>query len=249
LFLFLAYVLFSSSVLAAENSWTGFYLGGNLGYASGDSDSKVVLGGLYSIESQAFREDIINNSQDKQNPSGMSFGFQAGYDHQFDNKFVLGVELDYSELDLDESRQTPPLDLISDPADFAFSNKVEVNQTFSLRPKLGYAFDSTMVYVTAGYARTSADFSSDLLSTNGYSKVGKSSKTLSSTIWGIGVEHKFFDKVSAKLEYLKINGDDTSYTAEYREGSNFAPPAFSYSEKFNVDLDYDIIRAGINYRF
>lgn len=247
--LFLGICIFSSGALAAENSWTGFYVGGNLGYAKADSDSKVALGGDWSTQTPALQEFIINNSQDKQNPSGASFGFQAGYDYQFESKVMLGIEIDYYELDLDKSRQTPLLDLPGGPADFAFSNKVEVNHTYSLRPKLGYAFEKTQLYVTAGYAWTSAKFSSDLVSEFNYSKVGKKSKKLSSLIWGIGVEHKFYDNVSAKLEYLKINGDDTSYTAEYREGSNFAPPAFSFSEKFNVDLDYDIIRAGINYRF
>jgi outer membrane immunogenic protein len=242
--LFLASMLFSSSALAAENSWTGFYVGGNLGYANADSDSKVALGGLWSGESQALQEFITNNSQDKQSPSGVSFGFQAGYDYQFNNKFVIGLEVDYNELDLDESRQTALLDLPGGPADFAFSNKVEVNHMLSLRPKLGYGFDNTLVYITAGIAWTSAEFNSDLLSEFNYSKVGKTSKTLNSAIWGIGVEHEFFDRVSAKLEYLKINGDDTSYTTVYRNG--FLP---GYSETFNVDLDYYIIRAGINYRF
>lgn len=239
--------LFSGSALAAENNWTGFYLGGNLGYASGDADSNVTsLGGLWSGESQALRDYITSNSSANQNPSGVSFGFQAGYDHQFDNKFILGIEADYSELDMDESRQTAfILSPIAFPTSFAFSNKVDVKHTLSLRPKLGYAFDNIVVYVTAGFAWTSAEFSSDLLGTNGYSKAGKTSKNLNSATWGVGVEHKFFDNISAKLEYLKINGNDTSYTTEYRAGSTFP----GYSETFNVDLDYDVIRVGVNYRF
>ncbi len=244
---FLVAVLFSGNVLADESSWTGFYLGGNLGYSRGDSDSNLTsLDGGWSTEPQDLRDFITSNSSKNQNPSGVSFGFQAGYDYEFDNKFILGVEADYNKLDLDESRQTAfILSPLGFPTSFAFSNKVDVNHTFSIRPKVGYAFDNTMVYVTAGFAWTSADFSSDLLGTNGVSKVGKASKTLNSAVWGVGVEHKFFDNISAKLEYLKINGDDTSYTTEYRPGSSSS----GYSEKFNVDLDYDIIRAGINYRF
>jgi outer membrane immunogenic protein len=249
LYLFLLAGLLSFNAIAEDNSWTGFYVGGNLGYAKADSDSKVTLGGDWSTQTPELREFIVNNAQDKQNPSGTAFGFQAGYDYQFENRVIIGLELDYNKLNLDKSRQTPLLDLPGAVADFAFSNKVEVNHSYSLRPKLGYAFDKTQLYVTAGYAWTSAEFSSDLVSEFNYSKVGKKSKTLTSAIWGFGVEHKFFDKISAKLEYLKINGDDTSYTSEYRAGSNFAPPAFSFSEKYNVDLDYDVIRAGINYRF
>jgi outer membrane immunogenic protein len=242
LYLFLVAGLLSFNALAEENSWTGFYVGGNLGYAKAESDSKITLGGLWSGETQALQDFFRNNSQDKQSPSGTGFGFQAGYDYQLENKVILGIEVDYTKLDLDESRQTPLLD---GPIDFAFSNKVEVNHSYSIRPKLGYAFDKTQLFVTAGYAWTSAEFSSDVISEFGYSKVGKKSKTLASAIWGIGLEHKFFDNISAKLEYLRINGDDASYTTLERPGNVFP----GYTEKFKVDLDYDIIRAGINYRF
>lgn len=249
LYLIFLLCMISISAKAEDLSWTGFYVGGNLGYAKVDADSKVSLGGDWSGESQALQDFIINNAQDKQNSSGTGFGFQVGYDYQFVNNVVIGIEFDYNKLDIDESRQTPLLDLPGGPADFAFSNKVEVNHSYSLRPKLGYAFDKTQLYLTAGVVWTSAEFSSDLVSEFNYSKVGKKSKTLASGIWGVGVEHKFFNNISARLEYLKINRDDTSYFSQYRAGSNFAPPTDFYSEKYKVDLDYDMIRLGINYRF
>lgn len=244
--LFLVSMLFSSGALAVENSWTGFYLGGNLGYASAESNPDIKsLGGLWNVQSQNFRDFITSNSSESQDPGGVSFGFLAGYDHQFSNKFVLGFEVDYNELDLDESRQTAFLTFVGGPAAFAFSNKVEAKHTFSLRPKLGYAIDNTLFYATAGIAWVSAEFSSDIRSEFNYSKVGKSSKTLTSAIWGIGIEHKFLDSISAKLEYLKINGNDTNYTTVDRPGS--APLGFI--ETYNVDLGYDVVRVGINYRF
>ena len=246
LFLFMVVGLFSSSILAAEDSWTGFYVGGNLGYASAESDSDLTsLGGFWSGQTQNTRDFITTNSSTNQDPSGVSFGFQAGYDHQFDNKFVLGLEMDYNELDLHESRQTPFLTFAGGPAAFAFGNRVDVKHTFSLRPKLGYAIDKTLFYATAGIAWTSAEFSSTIQSEFNYSKFGKSSKTLTSAILGMGIEHQFFENISAKLEYLKINGNDTNYTTVYRPGSAF--PGFS--ETFNVDFDYDVVRVGINYRF
>lgn len=243
--LFLVASLLSLNAIAEENSWTGFYVGGNLGYANADSDSKVTLGGDWSGETPAYQQFFINNSQDKQNPSGTSYGFQAGYDHQLESNFILGIEIDYSELDIDESRQTPLLDDGAFGVDIAFSNKVKLNHSYSLRSKLGYAFDKTQLYLTAGVAWTSAEFSSTAINEFGnYDRLGKKSKTLSSAIWGVGVEHKFFDNISAKLEYLKFNGDDTRYDTISGPGDNFL-----FTERFKVDLDYDVIRAGINYRF
>jgi outer membrane immunogenic protein len=250
LYFILAASLLSFNAIAEENSWTGFYVGGNLGYAEAESKSRVTLGGDWSnqLPSPALQNYVINNSQDTQSPNDANFGFQAGYDYQLSNKFVIGLEVDYNKLNLEETRQTPfILSPIAFATSFAFTNKVEVRNSYSLRPKIGYAFDNTLAYVTAGVSWTSAEFSSELLGTNGYSKAGKNSKTLASAIWGIGVEHKFLENVSAKLEYLKITNDDASYTTEYRPGSTFVSPAFS--ERFKVDLDYDVIRAGINYRF
>jgi outer membrane immunogenic protein len=245
LYLILLAGLFSFNAVAEENSWTGFYVGGNLGYANAYSDPRITLGGDWAGESQAYQQFFINNSQDKQNPSGGSFGFQAGYDYQFANNIVLGLEIDYSELDIDESRQTALLDDGGGPADVAFSNKVEVNHNFSLRPKLGYAYGNTIAFITTGVAWTSVDYSSAAINEFGnYDRLGKKSKTLTSLIWGVGVEHKFLTNISAKLEYLRVSRDNASY--DYVDGPG---DIFAYTERFEVDLDYDMIRAGINYRF
>lgn len=235
--------LFSSTSFAADGDWTGFYIGGNVGSASGDSESAVTLGGNWSAESQALRDFITNNSAADQGPSGTSYGFQFGYDHQFDNNFVLGIEADYNKLNMDEVRQTAPI--VSPIATtYAFGNTVDADHSYSIRPKFGYAFDNTMMYVTGGWSWTSVDFGSDLVSNGGYSKVGASSESFSSTVWGVGVEHKFGSNWSARLEYLQVNGDDSHYTTTFRNG-NF----LTYSETFNQDFDYDTIRIGINYRF
>jgi outer membrane immunogenic protein len=234
--------VFSGSAFAADD-WTGFYIGGNVGSASGDSASAVTLGGSWSVETQATRDFITNNSAADQSPSGTSYGFQFGYDHQFDNNFVLGIEADYNKLNMDEVRQTAPI--VSPIAiTYAFGNTVNADHSYSIRPKFGYAFDNTMLYVTGGWSWTSVDFGSDLLSSGTYSKVGSASENFSSTVWGAGVEHKFGNNWSARLEYLRVNGGDTNYTTISRNG--VFP---TYNETFNQDFDYDTIRIGVNYRF
>jgi outer membrane immunogenic protein len=235
--------LFSSASFAADGDWTGFYIGGNIGSASGNSQSAVTLGGSWSAETQATRDFITNNSAADQSPSGTSYGLQLGYDYQFDNNFVLGIEADYNKLNMDEVRQTGAI--VSPIAvTYAFGNTVNADHSYSIRPKFGYAFDNTMIYATGGWSWTSVDFGSDLVSSGGYSKVGASSKNFSSTVWGVGVEHKFNDNWSGRLEYLRVNGGSTDYTTTFRN-ANFP----TYSESFRQDFDYDAIRVGINYRF
>lgn len=237
--------LFSSASFAADGDWTSYYFGMNVGSANGNSDSVATLGGSWSVETQTLQDFVSDNSGASLDPSGTGYGLQFGYDHEFDNSFVLGVEFDYSMLNLDETRQTAQLSYPPSPAlTYAFSNSVDADHAYSLRPKFGYAFDNTLIYVTAGWSWTSIDFGSDLLSSGNYSKVGSSSKTFSSNVWGAGVEHKFSDSWSMRLEYLKVSGGDTTYTTTFRN-ANFP----TYSETFNVDFDYDIVRVGVNYRF
>lgn len=54
---------------AAFTNWSGFYIGGNLGYGWGSSDFD--------------------------DPSGFMAGVQAGYNFQFNSPFVLGIEADF----------------------------------------------------------------------------------------------------------------------------------------------------------
>ncbi len=65
--------------------WTGFYLGGQIGYVDADlsNDDFVALFGVPVL-----------------NASGGLFGVHAGYMHDF-GTLVLGVEADYDHIDLD----------------------------------------------------------------------------------------------------------------------------------------------------
>lgn len=235
--------LFSGGAFAADD-FTGFHVGLDVGRASGDSRTTQTLGGNWSIESAALRNFVTNNAAADLGPSGTNYGLQFGYDHQFANDFVLGIEVDYSKLNLDEARQAALLPSGAGPS-YAFSNRVDASHAYSVRPKFGYAFDQTMVYATAGWSRTSVDTGADLVSNGGYNKVGSASEKFSSTIWGVGVEHKFADNWSGRLEYLKTKGDDVTYTSTYRAGSTFP----GYSENYHQDLDYHVIRLGVSYRF
>jgi outer membrane immunogenic protein len=235
--------VFSGSAFAADD-FTGFYVGGNVGSSNADSDTSVALGGTWSIESQGLRDSFTSSFSDL-SPSGTSYGVQLGYDFQFDNNFVLGIEFDYNQLGLDQAR--PASATNTSGVIYNAITRVDADQMYSLRPKFGYAFENTMLYATAGWAWTSTDFSAEVLSSGNYSKAGAASETLSSVVWGAGVEHKFGNNWSLRLEYLNVNGDDTSYNTAYRAGSTFVTPA--YLETINQDLDYDIIRIGVNYRF
>src|SRR6202158_5001100 len=115
-------------VRAAIYDWTGFYVGGQVGYGQGD------LGpGTNPVPEQAvfFPHSL----------TGLIGGFQAGYNLQLPNRVVLGVEADVS---FTSPRDLPKLD----PA--PFNSTLEYAAT--ARGRIGYAFGTILPYVTGGLA-------------------------------------------------------------------------------------------------
>jgi high affinity Mn2+ porin len=79
---------------AAPSDWTGFYLGGHFGYATGTSDWAATQGGAAAPLSGSI--DMFN-SYDAFKGTGSYFaGLQAGYNYMLPSRFLLGVEMDFS---------------------------------------------------------------------------------------------------------------------------------------------------------
>lgn len=113
-------------VYAPVFTWTGFYVGANVGYAWGQIDS-TGLGVLSGFD----------------DPDGITGGGQIGYNYQI-GQFVLGLEADFQGADLKASVFNPAVGIIS------ASN--EINWWGSVRGRVGYAFDRFLPYVTGGFA-------------------------------------------------------------------------------------------------
>jgi outer membrane immunogenic protein len=247
--LLIAACLLSTNAMAAGD-WTGFYVGGNIGHGKGDSDADLVaLGGAWSSESQALRDHVTNNWSTDLDASGPTYGAQFGYNHQFEGGFVLGGEIDYSRVDVEETRTSGPLAVPSVPSlNYDFRNSVEVSDIATLRIKLGYAFDRHFVYFTGGLAKADAEAAAQITSNGGYRKRGSVTERLDGTQLGVGYEYSFGNQLSIRAEYLRTDLDDfDDYTTLYLPGSTFVTPA--YTERFSQDLELEQFRVGFNYRF
>jgi outer membrane immunogenic protein len=238
--------LLSTSAFAADG-WTGWYVGANAGHGSAESDTRVTLGGQWSGESAALRDEVVAQMSDDLDASGGAYGLQFGYNHDFGG-FVLGGELDYSQLNIDDSSVTGPLATTVFPSlSYTTVNAVELNDQISLRVKLGYAADRHFFYATAGATRVDVDAASGIASNGGYAKAGGASDRLDGTQYGVGYEFDFGNQWSIRGEYLRTNLDDIRYDTVYLPGSSFVDPA--YTESVRQDVDFDTIRIGVNYRF
>jgi outer membrane immunogenic protein len=98
------------------------------------------------------------------------------------------------------------------------------------RLRLGYAFDRFMPYITGGAAF------GDIEATVTPGGLNASSTRVGWTV-GAGLEYAFLGNWTAKIEYLYVDlgSFDTGFTA----------PLVSN----NVDLQMNIVRAGLNYKF
>jgi len=156
--------------------WTGFYVGGHVGYGWAKKDWRDSFG-------------LFNTSQDL---DGFMGGGQVGYNYQI-NQFVFGVEGDMSWADLKGGSTV--LGSLGAPLGGSFNTKVDWTATVTGRA--GLAFDRWLVYGKGGVA-----WAHDRYSTNFYTP-GFADFTDTRIGWtaGAGVEYAFAPQWSAKLEY------------------------------------------------
>jgi outer membrane immunogenic protein len=190
-------------VVGVPDCWTGFYFGGNLGYHGGQDIISA------SANPNGWGPDaagiIDNQSATWLGPKGAVVGGQGGFNWQLRN-VVFGWEADGEWLGGAANRQFTFANA-GTPADGDFMyNSTAANVVATLRARLGVAFNSLLVYGTAGLAMgwfsntdSFSSFSGTILAT-----------TPSTTVrpgWtgGGGVEWKFLPAWSIKAEYLYLH--------------------------------------------
>lgn len=142
-------------------TWSGFYVGGHVGYGEADFGTEVDLDYFDGIDpaeddSFSFSNSLTNN--------GLIGGVQGGYNWQV-NSLVFGIEGDVSFADWNDSSATfDSEDVLGlgftglDPDEYAFGTaSSEIDFLASVRGRLGMAFDNVLIYGTGGVAWADAD--------------------------------------------------------------------------------------------
>jgi outer membrane immunogenic protein len=182
-------------------NWTGFYVGANLGYGWGRASDDA---GLSS------------------SMNGVIGGGQIGYNWQMNN-LVVGLETDFQG-----SGQKQSASGFIGATPVTVSDRIRYFGT--VRARVGYAWDRTLLYVTGGYAYTNVG--ADLNTPAGSAS---SSTTKSGGTVGAGIEYAFAGPWTAKLEYLYVDTGTQSVTL--------------VGVTDNVRIKNHIARVGLNYRF
>jgi opacity protein-like surface antigen len=125
--------------------WTGFYVGGVAGVAYGRTDVDFV-GAPYPIAGA------------RPYTAGGLGGIELGYNRQFANRWVLGVEADIVATNLNGARTSGPADGLNpfgasvgfSPA--FFTSKDQTNWMSTVTGRVGYAWGRTLFYGKGGVA-------------------------------------------------------------------------------------------------
>ncbi len=189
-------------------SWTGFYAGVN-GGGIGASWSAPGL---------------------KAAGIGALFGGTLGYNYQFQNNIVAGLEADLDWANPADRRSASKIIGVDPPQLSVRTARLHETYFGTARVRLGYSFGRFMPYITGGlaFAGQNLKYSDSLFPITNYSR---SNSNLGWTI-GAGVEAQIYQNWSAKLEYLYADLGKTNFALGTK-----------------ISLRNNIVRLGVNYRF
>jgi len=221
-------------------SWTGFYIGANVGYGGDKFNFNEVES--YGYPYNYYYGDSINSS-------GFFAGGQIGYNYQFANNVVIGVETDLQWSGIEGKHDTSYAAYYGYADNESFGASVDYFGT--IRARLGYAFDRFLPYITGGaaYGKTNVNYSysNNYPYATGYSQ--------SSTNWGWtiggGVEYAITNNWTFKTEYLYVDlgSTDYAYSVGYAQDAMIAYDRGYSNYTGSVDTKFHTLKAGVNYKF
>jgi len=219
--------------------WTGFYGGLNLGggwAAGGGQNSLLPYADPRCALSPANFFILPGGGNTSNNTGGVVGGAQIGYNYQFGNSFLVGVEADFQGTSLTGGNSGNNIAAYASPllpaggvlVPLATGNGGNIGLPWfgTVRGRAGYLVTPTLlVYGTGGFA---------------YGEVTAFNFSNTRTGWtaGGGVEWMFHPNWSAKIEYL--------YTDLSGGG---ATGGWGWNYGYHRHPQINVVRAGVNYHF
>jgi len=194
-------------------TWTGFYVGGNLGYGWGNGSGTVTNTTLAPVGALG---PVAGSG------GGVLGGVQLGYNWQAD-AFVFGLETDF-QLTGSDGNFNGRVGLVP------FSGTTETPWFGTIRGRLGYAADRWLFYVTGGGA-----YAENKISGRAAGVAFSDSRIGWSWTVGAGVETALTNKWSIKGEYLYIGTPDVVPT---RPGTSLAGHVDSHVIRLGVNYHF-----------
>ncbi len=208
-------------------SWTGLYLGGQIGYAWDHDSENFAFGPSLAAPVPVFFSDSFSNS-----PQGVIGGAHIGYNLQI-NQWVAGLEGSVDGTGINKS--------VLDPfSGITVSTNAPVQG--SIRARAGVAWDRALIYATGGAAFSGI--------ANNYSVFGllplvpteRISKTRAGWTVGGGIEYAVTNNWSVRAEYRY---SDFGHYTDFP----FAAFVFPFSVTVQHHLTENQVQVGFSYKF
>jgi outer membrane immunogenic protein len=203
--------LFSTTALAADLpvapppvppvfTWTGFYLGANLGFGGDRS--------VYPFSAAAVGGGAAFTGSFSITSSGVIGGGQVGYNWEFPNNFLLGFETDFDGAAI-RGKITANVGGATGGGPLGVAAEVgsTINYIGTVRARAGYTWDRFLVYGTGGFTYGQVNSSaSAAVGAGGGGGAISASQTSGRVGWtaGGGFEYAITQNLTVKTEYLYV---------------------------------------------
>lgn len=198
----------------APFSWDGLYVGVNAGYGWGTA---------HSSDNTVFGAPVASMS-----PKGGFAGIQAGYNSTLTPHWLLGSEFDFDWGDINGSTLAARIAAPPNPT------SLNVRYFGTIRERIGFVMDRSLIYATGGVAWAQANWSENFPLGGFSGHIGDDHVGWTA---GVGYEYAFAPRWSAKVEYLYAD------LGRWQITENFVGGGLR-----TVDLKLNTIKFGLNYR-
>jgi len=224
-------------------TWTGCYIGGNVGAASARGRFATTFDSGTHLSAQTNLDRVDAAGTGSHRATSLIGGGQVGCNVQA-GAFVLGAEGDFSGLATRPS--ITGTGVLTTGDSFSITNSLKNDWLATARGRAGFAIGSSLIYVTGGAAFSELHYSQVYTDTLGGPTTGGFNVSHTKTGWTIGGgwEYAVLPNWSIKAEYLHVRFSSLS-------GTGLITAAGSGTTNVThgtVREDIDIARVGLNYR-
>jgi outer membrane immunogenic protein len=208
-------------------SWTGFYIGGNVG-------AGVLLDqGVLALGLSADRHGV-----------GALAGGQIGYNWQI-GMFVLGIEGEGFWSGMKSTQNQ----FIGNPSFLVATYTARNKWDYDIAGRFGIAVDHALIYGKAGWVAGGFDWNASQISSTNFNcgtfcSTNQGGLTLNGLLVGIGLEYAFTNNWTAKFEY-----DYLGFGAQNGTFTNSCLTCTPFTFTHSVSAEKHIFKVGINYLF
>jgi outer membrane immunogenic protein len=252
-------------------AWTGLYVGINAGgtWSSSntvDTTAVPIEPAFPTFETELALSSTLATTSVPASNSGFIGGGQVGYNYQFNNSFVAGIEADIQGVASSSSSSSVsgsgvPVGFPGETITSTVSASKRLDYLGTIRGRLGFLVTPTLLaYGTGGLAyggvRSSVEIGQQNFAPAGstfsapFSSFGSLSNSRVGWTAGGGVEWLFAPNWSVKVEYLYYDlSSDTFALSPLTNTFTTGGVVYSSAPFARASFTGNIVRAGLNYHF